>query len=99
MSLLHLYQEKRAFYKIFNCHRNFYILTKGKPNQICVPFIGRDKNEVKCQSENGALQQIRLLQYKDFGHRPTPTPISSGFYYMAIGCGLVFSLFWDVAIM
>ncbi len=98
MSFLHLYQKKREFFKI--CHRNFYVLTKGKPNQICGLFTRHEKGEIKCQTDNGALtQQIRLLQYKDFGHRPTPTPISSGIWYLVIGGGMFITLFWDLPIM
>ncbi|XP_046643012.1 calcium uptake protein 1 homolog, mitochondrial-like isoform X1 [Daphnia pulicaria] len=98
MSLLILNQTKREFLKIYH-YRNFYILSKTKRSETCDLLIRIKKDESKCQNGGIFFQQIRRLQYKNFGHRPTPPHIISTVWYMIVGGGMFLSIFWDLPIM
>lgn len=99
MSLLLLNLSKREFLKTYSCHKSIHILSNTKQREICGLLPLLEKGGSKHQTEGLPFQQIRRLQYKDFGHRPTPTSKFSGIYYGIIGCGMFLALFWDVPIM
>lgn len=98
MSLLILNQNKREFLKIYH-YRNFYILSKAKRSEPWDLLNRLEKDKSKCQNGGIFLQHIRRLQYKDFGHRPTPTPTTSTIWFMFVGGGMFLSLFWDLPLM
>ncbi|KAI9553979.1 hypothetical protein GHT06_019250 [Daphnia sinensis] len=99
MSLLLLNLSKREFLKTYSCHKSIYVLSNTKQRDICGLLPLLEKCGSKHQTEGIHFQQIRRLQYKDFGHRPTPTGTFSGIWYGIVGCGMFLALFWDVPIM
>ena len=98
MSLLYFNQNKREFLKIYS-YRNFNFLSNTKRSEIGRLLTRIEEDENKCLNRVIFSQQIRKLQYNNFGHKPTPTSTTSSLWYMVVGGGMFLSLFWDVPIM